>query len=188
MVLLGREPLVYLDYALLRLSHMPCSPGLRRHHDVGRGLLETHPVRHVYPTWSAQPHRGVGYAPVCVDCNMFLFARLDGSFLYNGHMGYRVPAVLPKTEFQRVKELKKMLIESKGEAVVKKVIDIALNDDHPMQMAALKLCMERALPVSLFEKTSAQRNAVNITISGIGVEVKQDQIINDQDIEDVEHK
>jgi len=55
-------------------------------------------------------------------------------------------------------------------------------------MAALKLCMERALPVSLFEKTSAQRNAVNITISGIGVEVKQDQIVDDQDIEDVEPK
>ena len=93
------------------------------------------------------------------------------SFLYNLFMTYRVPAVLPKTEFQRVKELKKMLVESKGEAVVKKVIDIALDDDHPMQMAALKMCMERALPVSLFEKTSAQRSAVNITISGIGVQV-----------------
>ena len=93
------------------------------------------------------------------------------SFLYNLFMTYRVPAVLPKTEFQRVKELKKMLVESKGEAVVKKVIDIALNDDHPMQMAALKMCMERALPVSMFEKTSAQRSAVNITISGIGVQV-----------------
>lgn len=103
-------------------------------------------------------------------------------------MGYKPPAILPKTEFQRVKELKRMLVESKGEAVVKKVIDIAMNDDHPMQMAALKMCMERALPVSLFEKTSAQRNAVNITISGIGVEVKQDQIVDDQDIEDVEPK
>jgi hypothetical protein len=33
-------------------------------HDIGRGLLETHPVRHVYPTWSAQPHRGLGHSPV----------------------------------------------------------------------------------------------------------------------------
>lgn len=110
------------------------------------------------------------------------------SFLYNLFMTYRVPAILPKTEFQRVKELKRMLVEGKGEAVVKKVIDIALNDDHPMQMAALKLCMERALPVSLFEKTSAQRNAVNITISGIGVEVKEQQTIESDDIEDVEPK
>jgi hypothetical protein len=94
-----------------------------------------------------------------------------GSFLYNLVMAYRTPAVLPKTEYQRLKELKRMLVESKGEAVVKKVIDIAMNDDHPQQMVALKMCMERALPVSLFEKTSAQRSAVNITISGIGVQV-----------------
>ena len=114
--------------------------------------------------------------------------RVDASFLYNDLMVYRVPTVLPKTEFQRVKELKRMLVESKGEAVVKKVIDIALNDDHPMQMAALKMCMERALPVSLFEKTSAQRNAVNITISGIGVEVTEQKTIDSDDIEDVEPK
>jgi hypothetical protein len=103
-------------------------------------------------------------------------------------MGYKPPAILPKTEFQRVKELKRMLVEGKGEAVVKKVIDIAMNDDHPMQMTALKLCMERALPVSLFEKTSAQRSAVNITISGIGVEVSQPNTIEADDIEDVEPK
>jgi len=48
------------------------------------------------------------------------------------------------------------------------VIDIALDDNHPSQMAALKMCMDRALPMSVFEKTSAQRSAVNITISGIG--------------------
>jgi hypothetical protein len=35
-------------------------------------------------------------------------------------------------------------------------------------MAALKLCMDRMLPVTLFEKEKNQRSAVNITISGIG--------------------
>ncbi len=82
-------------------------------------------------------------------------------------MAYKPPAVLPKTEYQRVKELKQMLIEGKGERVVQKVIDIALDDGHPSQMAALKMCMDRALPVSLFEKTSAQRNAVTINITGL---------------------
>lgn len=83
-------------------------------------------------------------------------------------MTYKPPAVLPKTEYARVKELKRMLVESKGEQVVQKVIDIALDDNHPSQMAALKMCMERALPVSLFEKTSAQRSAVTINITGLG--------------------
>ena len=84
------------------------------------------------------------------------------------HMTYKPPAVLPKTEYQRVKELKRMLIEGKGERVVQKVIDIALDDNHPSQMAALKMCMDRALPMSVFEKTSAQRSAVTINITGLG--------------------
>ena len=84
------------------------------------------------------------------------------------HMTYKPPAVLPKTEYQRVKELKRMLVEGKGERVVQKVIDIALDDGHPSQMAALKMCMDRALPMSVFEKTSAQRSAVTINITGLG--------------------
>ena len=84
------------------------------------------------------------------------------------HMTYKPPAVLPKTEYARVKELKRMLVEGKGEHVVQKVIDIALDDNHPGQMAALKMCMDRALPMSVFEKTSAQRSAVTINITGLG--------------------
>jgi len=81
---------------------------------------------------------------------------------------YVPPATLPKTDTQRIKELKQMLIEGKGADVVQKVITIALDDGHPGQMAALKMCMDRALPASLFEKTAAQRSAINITITGIG--------------------
>jgi len=51
----------------------------------------------------------------------------------------------------------------------------------------LKLCMDRMLPVSLFEKEGKQRNAVNITITGIGgVEIEQSKIIDEA--EDVESK
>ncbi len=76
--------------------------------------------------------------------------------------------VLPKTEQQKIKELKDLLINSAGSNVVIKAVEIAMNDEHPAQMAALKLCMDRMLPVSLFEKEGKQRSAVNITISGIG--------------------
>lgn len=96
---------------------------------------------------------------------------------------YVAPAVLPKTDNMRLKELKQMLIEGKGAEVVKKVLDIALEDGHPGQMAALKLCMERALPVSMFEKTAAQRAAVTINITGIGgadAPVPQAEIIDVQ--------
>ena len=91
-------------------------------------------------------------------------------------------ALLPKTENQRVKELKELLINSAGVNVVQKTVQIALDDDHPAQMAALKLCMDRMLPVTLFEKEGKQRSAITINITGIG-EVTQAQTIDAEDIE-----
>ena len=73
-----------------------------------------------------------------------------------------------------------MLLRSAGKDVTQKVIQIALNDDHPGQMAAIKMCMDRTLPVSMFEKDRGQRSAVNITITGIGgVEIEQSKIIDE---------
>ena len=80
----------------------------------------------------------------------------------------RPAALLPKTEVQRIKELKDLLINSAGSNVVHKAIEIAMNDEHPAQAAMLKLCMDRMLPVSLFEKEGKQRNAITINITGIG--------------------
>ena len=92
-------------------------------------------------------------------------------------------AMLPKTENQRVKELKDLLINSAGVNVVQKTVQIALDDDHPAQMAALKLCMDRMLPVTLFEKEKNQRSAVNITISGIGGVSIGDNTVEAEDVE-----
>jgi hypothetical protein len=78
------------------------------------------------------------------------------------------PTVLPKTDHQRLKELKELMIRSGGKDVAQKVIEIALNDEHPGQMAALKMCIDRTLPISMFEKDKSQRSAVSITISGLG--------------------
>lgn len=80
------------------------------------------------------------------------------------------PAILPKTDHQRVKELKELMIRSGGKDVAEKVIQIALNDDHPGQMAALKMCMDRTLPIGLFEKDKSQRSAITINITGLGQE------------------
>ena len=93
------------------------------------------------------------------------------------------PAVLPKTDHQRLKELKELMIRSGGKDVAQKVIEIALNDEHPGQMAALKMCIDRTLPVSMFEKDKSQRSAVTINITGLGGE----PTIIDQ-AEDVEYR
>jgi hypothetical protein len=90
---------------------------------------------------------------------------------------------LPKTDSQRIKDLKDMLIKSSGKDVVEKMISIALNDNHPAQMAAIKMCVDRTLPVSMFEKDKSQRSAVNITISGIGGVKIGDNTIDAEDVE-----
>ena len=78
------------------------------------------------------------------------------------------PLELPKTDNHRMRELKELMIRSGGKDVAEKVIQIALNDDHPGQMAALKMCLDRTLPMSMFEKDKSQRSAVTINITGLG--------------------
>ena len=95
---------------------------------------------------------------------------------------------LPKTDSQRIKDLRDMLIKSSGKDVVEKMISIALNDNHPAQMAAIKMCVDRTLPVSMFEKDKSQRSAVNITITGIGAPTVAATVIEPDDIQDVEVK
>jgi hypothetical protein len=95
------------------------------------------------------------------------------------------PLVLPKTDHQRLKELKELMIRSGGKDVAQKVIEIALNDEHPHQLVALKMCLDRTLPVSMFEKDKSQRSAVTISITGIGGEPT---IIGAEEPQDVEDK
>ena len=95
---------------------------------------------------------------------------------------------LPKTDSQRIKDLKDMLIKSSGKDVVEKMISIALNDNHPAQMAAIKMCVDRTLPVSMFEKDKSQRSAIHINITGIGAPTVEATTIEPDDIQDVEAK
>lgn len=76
--------------------------------------------------------------------------------------------VLAKTDNQRLKELKDLMLRSGGKDVAEKVIQIAMNDNHPGQMAALKMCIDRTLPLSMFEKDKGARSAVTINITGLG--------------------
>jgi len=95
------------------------------------------------------------------------------------------PAILPKTDHQRIKELKELMIRSGGKDVAEKVIQIALNDEHPGQMAALKMCMDRTLPIGMFEKDKNQRSAITISITGIG---EAPITVGENNAEDVEYR
>jgi hypothetical protein len=80
----------------------------------------------------------------------------------------------PPGDAARINEFKARLLATSGDKVINKIIHIALNDEHPGQMAALKMCMDRVLPMSYFEKDkmSQGKSAVNITITGVNGDTK----------------
>jgi hypothetical protein len=66
----------------------------------------------------------------------------------------------------------RMLASPKSRKVLDSILSAALDDDHKNQAAAWKLCMDRLLPVSYFEKdkTTGGKSAINISITGVGGE------------------
>lgn len=91
-----------------------------------------------------------------------------------GRTGVKVVANQPlstvKGQKQAVQALKaKLLTEGNSENILRKILDIAYNDEHPGQMNALKICFDRMLPMSLFEEKGKNndRPTISISISGI---------------------
>lgn len=80
----------------------------------------------------------------------------------------------PKGDAAIMNEYKaRMLASPKSRQVLEKIFSAALDDDHKGQTAAWKLLADRLIPVGMFEQEVSkgqQRNAVNITISGVGGE------------------
>ena len=93
----------------------------------------------------------------------------------------------PPGDAARINEFKARLLATSGDHVISKIIQIAQDDEHPGQMAALKMCMDRVLPLSYFEKDkmSGGKSSVSITITGVngdtiitGSEEQQGDIID----------
>lgn len=94
----------------------------------------------------------------------------------------------PQGDTGRIQELKARLLATTGDKVINKIVSIAMDDNHSGQMAALKMCMDRVLPTSLFEKDAkGQRNAVTINITGIGDAKVEAAEIVDLEITDVNY-
>jgi hypothetical protein len=93
----------------------------------------------------------------------------------------RKPVSTTAGQKQRMVELKEQLLsEGNAKRVLAKLLSIANDDEHPGQMTAVKLCVDRILPVSMFEdKKDGARTAINITFgkaksSGDTIEVVSD--------------
>ena len=90
----------------------------------------------------------------------------------------------PKDDRGRILELKARLMATSGTKVIDTVIRIALDDEHPGQMAALRMCLDRQLPLSLFEKDAKKgSSAITINITGVGTVGAEANTIDADDVD-----
>ena len=90
----------------------------------------------------------------------------------------------PPGEAAKIRELMARMLITNGDRVLQKTIDIAMTDEHPNQMAAIKLLMDRALPTSYFEKDRAgARPSINISITGVTGAVETIEAAEPTDVE-----
>lgn len=82
----------------------------------------------------------------------------------------------------RIEEFKQRLLATGGTRILDKMISIALNDDHPGQMAAIKMSVDRMLPMSTFEaaKNAGSTPQISINITGL-----TSPSVNTQDVIDI---
>lgn len=94
----------------------------------------------------------------------------------------------PQGDYQKARELAARMLVAGSDRMLQTLIRMALTEGHPNQMASLKMCLDRALPISYFEdKESGNGNGgQGITINITGVNTPQIQTTDD--IVDVETK
>ena len=97
----------------------------------------------------------------------------------------------PVGDAGRLQEFKERLLATGGTRILDKMVEIAMSDGHPGQMAAMKLAVDRILPVSMFEaaKNSGSAPQISINISGLqGPTVDLAESVDVEDITDVKVK
>jgi hypothetical protein len=79
----------------------------------------------------------------------------------------------PVGDYTKARELCARMLVSEGERMLNTLIKMALTDGHPNQIPALKMCLDRALPLSYFESKdgNANQGGVVINISGLAPQI-----------------
>ena len=79
----------------------------------------------------------------------------------------------PIARDNRIKEFRDLLLNATtGRKILEKVLSIALDDEHPGQMQALKMTVDRLVPQSYFEDQKEARTAIQISIVGLSAPQK----------------
>ena len=89
----------------------------------------------------------------------------------------------PPGEAARIKEFTASLLLTHSNAIIRKIVHKALDDNDKDQIAALKMCMDRMLPVSYFEDKGQASGAKAITINITGVQESPVEMIEHEPVD-----
>jgi len=91
----------------------------------------------------------------------------------------------PPGEAARIREFHARLLTTKGDHIIETIIKKALDPADKDQAAMLKMCADRLLPLSYFEKDKTGGKAgITINISGISdTKIESDDTIDAEDVD-----
>jgi len=76
-------------------------------------------------------------------------------------------------------DIQRRLIEHPDRAkVVEAVYRAALDDEHKNQAAAMKILMDRMLPISVCDKTADTREKITININSVEIPDREEKVVN----------
>ena len=88
----------------------------------------------------------------------------------HNNRGEALPVMTRTEQNRKLHELKARFLTTKRlEPFVSKLFDIAMDDEHDGQMAAMKMIADRILPTTSFSGEGNKSSAVQINISGLQV-------------------
>ena len=92
----------------------------------------------------------------------------------------RLPVMSKTEQTKRLHELKaELLTNKKLTGFVEKMFSIAMDDDHPGQMASIKIIADRILPAQGFTMDSKKSTGVTINITGLQVEKTEEKDVSE---------
>lgn len=97
----------------------------------------------------------------------------------------------PAGDAARIAEFKARLLGTAGDKIIRTLIEKALDPNDKDQIAALKMCVDRVLPLSAFDasKQSGGTPQISINITSLGQsKVEQAEVVDNIQYTDVEFK
>ena len=94
-----------------------------------------------------------------------------------------LPVMSRREQTERLHELKaQFLSHKKLGPLIEKMFDVAMDDDHPGQMQAMKVITDKILPTQSFSGESKKSSAVQINISGLQVSAIEEKDISKEEV------